>query len=161
MFAPTESLHDLGGSFENRARLSEAAASVPSFPHAFSGNPGGIRTGPRIKTFGGDDLRYRRPNFILRGNVTSRITRGYKSFPMSSILCPAHRQSALRSVFISNLPRFRSFAAHEPFDLFQRSTTNRESHPSRNRFPPANRDARTFDRQLWRQPGLAQASRPS
>ena len=28
----------------------------PSFPHAFSGNPGGIRTGPPIKTFGGDDF---------------------------------------------------------------------------------------------------------
>jgi hypothetical protein len=28
----------------------------PSFPHAFSGNPGGIGTGPPIKTFGGDVL---------------------------------------------------------------------------------------------------------
>src|SRR4029453_6305581 len=28
----------------------------PSFPHAFSGNPGEIRTGPPIKTFGGDGL---------------------------------------------------------------------------------------------------------
>ena len=27
-----------------------------SFPHASSGNPGGIRTSPPIKTFGGDDL---------------------------------------------------------------------------------------------------------
>jgi hypothetical protein len=27
-----------------------------SFPHASSGNPGGIRPGPPIKTFGGDDL---------------------------------------------------------------------------------------------------------
>jgi hypothetical protein len=27
-----------------------------SFPHAFSGNPDEIRTGPPIKTFGGDDL---------------------------------------------------------------------------------------------------------
>jgi hypothetical protein len=27
-----------------------------SFPQASSGNPGGIRTGPPIKTFGGDDL---------------------------------------------------------------------------------------------------------
>ncbi len=26
----------------------------PSFPHAFSGNPGEIRTGPPIRTFGGD-----------------------------------------------------------------------------------------------------------
>jgi hypothetical protein len=25
-----------------------------SFPHVFSGNPGGIRTGPPIKAFGGD-----------------------------------------------------------------------------------------------------------
>ena len=25
-----------------------------SFPHAFGGNPGGIRTGPPIKAFGGD-----------------------------------------------------------------------------------------------------------
>jgi hypothetical protein len=28
----------------------------PSFPHAFSGNPGGFRTGPPIKPFGGDDF---------------------------------------------------------------------------------------------------------
>ena len=28
----------------------------PSFPHVFSGNPGEIRTGPPIKTFGGDGL---------------------------------------------------------------------------------------------------------
>ena len=27
-----------------------------SFPQASSGNPGGIRTRPPIKTFGGDDL---------------------------------------------------------------------------------------------------------
>src|SRR6266542_1342695 len=27
---------------------------VPSFPHAFSGNPGETGTGPPIKTFGGD-----------------------------------------------------------------------------------------------------------
>jgi hypothetical protein len=27
-----------------------------SFPHACSGNLGGIRSGPPIKTFGGDDL---------------------------------------------------------------------------------------------------------
>jgi hypothetical protein len=31
----------------------------PSFPHAFSGNPGEIRTGPPIKTFGGDGLEGR------------------------------------------------------------------------------------------------------
>jgi len=27
---------------------------VPSFPHAFSGNPGEFGTGPPIRTFGGD-----------------------------------------------------------------------------------------------------------
>jgi hypothetical protein len=31
----------------------------PSFPHAFSGNPGGIRTGPPIKTLGGDGFKSR------------------------------------------------------------------------------------------------------
>jgi hypothetical protein len=29
----------------------------PSFPHALSGNPDDLRTGPPIKTFGGDDLK--------------------------------------------------------------------------------------------------------
>ena len=28
----------------------------PSFPHAFSGNPGGVSDGPPIKTFGGDSF---------------------------------------------------------------------------------------------------------
>jgi hypothetical protein len=28
-----------------------------SFPHVFSGNPGGIRTGPPIKAFGGDGFK--------------------------------------------------------------------------------------------------------
>jgi hypothetical protein len=32
------------------------SSTSPSFPHAFSGNPGEIRTGPPIKTFGGDGL---------------------------------------------------------------------------------------------------------
>ena len=27
-----------------------------SFPQAYSGNPGGIQTGPPIRAFGGDDL---------------------------------------------------------------------------------------------------------
>ena len=36
-----------------------SSSTGPSFPHAFSGNPGGIRTGPPIKTFGGDGLRGR------------------------------------------------------------------------------------------------------
>jgi hypothetical protein len=33
-----------------------ANSPSPSFPHAFSGNPGGFRTGPPIKAFGGDDF---------------------------------------------------------------------------------------------------------
>jgi hypothetical protein len=36
-----------------------SSPTSPSFPHAFSGNPGGIRTGPPIKTFGGDGLESR------------------------------------------------------------------------------------------------------
>ena len=36
--------------------LRTLVVSVPSFPHAFSENPGGFRTGPPIKTFGGDEL---------------------------------------------------------------------------------------------------------
>jgi len=35
----------------------ESEVTIPSFPHAFSGNPGEFRTGPPIKAFGGDDLR--------------------------------------------------------------------------------------------------------
>src|SRR5687768_15664644 len=37
-------------------RADMAPSRAHSFPHACSGNPGGIRTGPPIKTFGGDDL---------------------------------------------------------------------------------------------------------
>jgi hypothetical protein len=46
----------------------------PSFPHAFSGNPGETQTGPPIKTFGGDNFgeRYRDafmiPRSLLRGS---------------------------------------------------------------------------------------------
>src|SRR6516165_3513719 len=40
------------------------AASVPSFPHVFSGNPEGIQTGPPIKTFGGDDLNLSSFHFL-------------------------------------------------------------------------------------------------
>src|SRR5918995_6910122 len=36
--------------------LQPLCPTSPSFPHVFSGNPGGIRTGPPIKTFGGDGL---------------------------------------------------------------------------------------------------------
>ena len=43
-------------SFENRCC---ANGLIPSFPHAFSGNPGKIRTGPPIKAFGGDELGFR------------------------------------------------------------------------------------------------------
>jgi len=37
-------------------RADVAPSQAHSFPHAFSGNPGGIRTGPPIRTFGGDGL---------------------------------------------------------------------------------------------------------
>src|SRR3989338_9165708 len=46
----------------------------PSFPHAFSGNPGETRTGPPIKTFGGDNFgeNYHKvlsiPRSLLRGS---------------------------------------------------------------------------------------------
>ena len=39
----------------------DSIVRVQSFPHAFSGNPGEIRTGPPIKTFGGDNLRKSHP----------------------------------------------------------------------------------------------------
>src|SRR3989338_3246823 len=45
----------------------------PSFPHAFSGNPGEFRTGPPIKTFGGDNFGGKSseglliPRSLLRG----------------------------------------------------------------------------------------------
>jgi hypothetical protein len=50
----------------------------PSFPHAFSGNPGGIRTGPPIKTFGGDVLRIAihllPANFKAEPQAQNRVT---------------------------------------------------------------------------------------
>ena len=46
----------LSGEDENGVRFDLCNSASPSFPHVFSGNPGGIRTGPPIKTFGGDGL---------------------------------------------------------------------------------------------------------
>ena len=37
-------------------RANVAPSRAHSFPHAFSGNPGEVLTGPPIKPFGGDDL---------------------------------------------------------------------------------------------------------
>jgi hypothetical protein len=37
----------------------------PSFPHAFSGNPGEFRTGPPIEAFGGDNLGKSHPEVLL------------------------------------------------------------------------------------------------
>jgi hypothetical protein len=49
-----------------------------SFPHAFSGNPGGIRTGPPIKTFGGDDFGVAsllpQPQFSKDTKVCKRVS---------------------------------------------------------------------------------------
>jgi hypothetical protein len=49
----------------------------PSFPHAFSGNPGGIRTGPPIKTFGGDGLGSRisspQPQFSKKVTKSTKL----------------------------------------------------------------------------------------
>src|SRR5690242_10983031 len=45
-------------SFENRCCVARVV-SISSFPHAFSGNPGEFRTGPRSKHSGGDELRFR------------------------------------------------------------------------------------------------------
>jgi hypothetical protein len=45
----------------------------PSFPHVFSGNPGGIRTGPPIKTFGGDGFGSRISS--LRPQFTKEVTK--------------------------------------------------------------------------------------
>ena len=42
-----------------RSLLRKGAYQVsqsPSFPHVFSGNPGETRTGPPIRTFGGDEF---------------------------------------------------------------------------------------------------------
>jgi hypothetical protein len=41
------------------------AVPLPSFPYAFSGNPGELRTGPTMKTFGGDGLGRRAGIFIF------------------------------------------------------------------------------------------------
>jgi hypothetical protein len=37
--------------------LSESPLRSPSFPHALSGNPDGLGTGPPMKTFGRDTLK--------------------------------------------------------------------------------------------------------
>ena len=51
--------------FENRCCVT-LVVSIPSFPHAFSGNPGEFRTGPPIKAFGGDELG-------LRAQISSSV----------------------------------------------------------------------------------------
>src|SRR6266702_6084424 len=44
---------------------------TPSFPHAFSGNPGETLTGPPIKTFGGDDFGETLINVFLIPQLTA------------------------------------------------------------------------------------------
>src|SRR5687768_7944807 len=57
-------------------RADMAPSRAHSFPHASSGNPGEFRTGPPIKTFGGDDWGRREQIFIalwtiVRSCITS------------------------------------------------------------------------------------------
>jgi len=58
-------LRALRVSFEKKGPGWSVAVLLPSFPHAFSGNPGELRTGPPIKAFGGDELGRRAGIFIL------------------------------------------------------------------------------------------------
>src|SRR5919108_4853244 len=61
-----------------------SSSTSPSFPHAFSGNPGGIRTGPRLKHSGVTLLEsyLSTPSQIFRtrqgsavGRISLRLTR--------------------------------------------------------------------------------------
>jgi hypothetical protein len=65
-----------------------------SFPHAFSGNPGEIRTGPPIKTFGGDGLR-------------SRISSPQRQFSKK------HTKNKLKEKFFPLFVLFVSFAVRD------------------------------------------------
>jgi hypothetical protein len=70
---------------------------IPSFPRAFSGNPGEIRTGPPIKTFGGDDFweshSHPQPNFQRR----RRVRRGLFKMLFLFDFLRALRASAVQS----------------------------------------------------------------
>ena len=60
------SLRELrASSLEKKGAGWSVAVPLPSFPYAFSGNPGELRTGPPIKTFGGDELGCRAGIFIF------------------------------------------------------------------------------------------------
>src|SRR5215471_8551158 len=61
IFALLNWILSLGGQFPPqfscKKRFPDLLSSKsPSFPHAFSGNPGEARTGPPIEAFGGDAL---------------------------------------------------------------------------------------------------------
>src|SRR3990170_3534754 len=68
----------------------------PSFPHAFSGNPGETRTGPPIKTFGGDAFG---ENYHKVLSIPRSLLRGSSFTPCS--FTPCSRSFAPRSVAYS------------------------------------------------------------
>ncbi len=73
--SPNLALISLGSIPRSLLRSAKISSSQsPSFPHAFSGNPGETLTGPPIKTFGGDNCRKNHqkglsiPRSLLRGS---------------------------------------------------------------------------------------------
>jgi hypothetical protein len=79
--------------------------TIPSFPHAFSGNPGGIRTGPPIKTFGvtvmGTRISARQPQFSKEiTKATKKLDflvfslRGLRAFVVNKKLNGSHRRKS-------------------------------------------------------------------
>ena len=62
------------GEDENGVRFDLCNSASPSFPHVFSGNPGGIRTGPPIKAFEVDDF----DAFLLNRALFSRKPRAHE-----------------------------------------------------------------------------------
>ena len=54
------------------------SSQSPSFPHAFSGDPGEILAGPPIETFGGDDFRGISSRFV----DTPQLAAGVVHYPL-------------------------------------------------------------------------------
>ena len=77
--------------------------TIPSFPHAFSGNPGGIRTAPPIKAFRGDDLGTRASSADPTFEGGREVHEAQKG---NSFSLPQTRQGAKRKIRKSDLDLF-------------------------------------------------------
>ena len=72
---------------------------IPSFPHAFSGNPG-AGTGPPIKTFGGDVLGVAIPSLHRQFSRSKwRLSRGIVFFRGYFSSSKSHRLALKRSLY--------------------------------------------------------------